>query len=140
MPKAKEKNIRGADISAPLTHIELGGKEYPLKMDLAAMRVAEDVYEIQYRRNDNFADILRGLAAGKLGAIMAILYGGLLSGLAAKGEGSAPNDEPLTWEEFADQFRLTSIPAIRELLMEKVKEALPEADSDTGNPPEAGET
>ena len=130
----KKKNVKGADISAPLDRIELAGKEYPLKMDLAAMRVAEDVYEIQYRRNDNFADILRGLAAGKLGAIMAILYGALLSGIADKDE------EPMTWEEYADKFKLTSIPAIREKLVTAVKEALPEAEGDGENPTEDGET
>lgn len=126
----QKSEVRGADISRPIDRIELGGKEYPLAFDHACMRVAEDVYELQYGRNVNFADILRYLAAGKLGAIMAILYGALLSGAAAHGEEA----EPMTWREYADQFKLTSIQAVRELLMRRVKESLPEAEEEEENP------
>ncbi|MBQ8109550.1 MAG: hypothetical protein IJ124_05245 [Clostridia bacterium] len=129
-----EKDIRGTDISAPLDRIELAGKEYPLRFDLACMRVAEDVYEIQYGRSDNFAQILKSLGAGKLGAVMAILYGALLSGIAAE------KKEPMPWDEYAEKFRLTSVPSVRELLMEKLTDALPRAEGDAGNPPQTGET
>ena len=131
---ADNKEIRGADISAPLDRIELGGMEYPLRFDLACMRVAEDVYEIQYGRSDNFAQIAQALGKGKLGAVMALLYGALLSGIAAE------KGEPMPWGEFAEKFRLTSIPAVRELLMKKLTDALPKAEEDPENPPTAGET
>lgn len=117
-----DNDIRGRDLSRPIDHIELGGENYPVAFDMAAMRVAEDVYELQYGRNLNFADIIRHLAAGKIGAVMAVLYGALLSGAKANG------GKPLTWAEFSEKFRLTSIPGISELLMERVKESLPEAD------------
>ena len=125
-----QNEIRGADISQPTDHLELDGKNYPLAFDLASMRVAEDVYELQYGRNLNFATIVLHLAAGKIGAVMAVLYGALLSGAKAN------NMEPMTWAEFADKFRLTSIPAVKALLMEKVKAALPKAegDDDGANP------
>ena len=126
----ENKEVTGRDISRPTDHLELGGVDYPLAFDLACMRVAEDVYEVQYGRNVNFANIVMYLAAGKLGAIMAILYGALLSGA------KAHKAEPLTWEEFTEKFRLTSIPAVKELLMEKVKEALPKAEGDSENPPQ----
>jgi len=129
-----DKDIRGVDITAPLDRIELAGKEYPLRFDLACMRVAEDVYELQYGRSDNFAQIARAVGQGKLGAVMALLYGALLSGIAAE------KKEPMTWDEFAEKFRLTSIPAVRELLMKKLTDALPKAEEDPENPPEAGET
>lgn len=119
-----QNEIRGADISQPTDHLELDGKTYPLAFDLNSMRVAEDVYELQYGRNLNFATIVLHLAAGKIGAVMAVLYGALLSGAKAN------NMEPMTWAEFADKFRLTSIPAVKALLMEKVKAALPKAESD----------
>ena len=125
-----QNEVRAVDISRPTDHLELDGVDYPLGFDLACMRVAEDVYELQYGRNVNFAAIVMHLAAGKLGAIMAILYGALLSGA------KAHKVEPLTWEEFTEKFRLTSIPAVKELLMEKVKEALPKAEGDSENPPQ----
>lgn len=129
-----DKDVRGVDITAPLDRIELGGKEYPLRFDLACMRVAEDVYEIQYKRNDNFAEIARALGKGKLGAVMALLYGALLSGIAAE------NKDPMTWDEFSEKFRLTSIPAVRELLMKKLTDALPKPEENPENPPTTGET
>ena len=127
------ENVRGADITAPLDRIELAGEEYPLRFDLACMRVAEDVYEIQYGRSDNFAQIARALGKGKLGAVMALLYGALLSGIAAE------KKEPMSWAEFSEKFRLTSIPAVKELLMKKLTDALPKAEEKEENPPKTGE-
>ena len=124
----KSEEVRGRDISRPMDHIELNGVEYPIAFDMASMRVAEDVYELQYGRNLNFADIVRHLMAGKIGAIMAILYGALLSGAKARG------GEPMTWAAFADSFRLTSIPYIRDKLMKNVTEALPKAEGNEANP------
>ena len=98
------------------------------------MRVAEDVYEIQYGRSDNFAQIAQALGKGKLGAVMALLYGALVSGITAE------KKDPMPWDAFAEKFRLTSIPAVRELLMKKLTDALPKAEGDPENPPAAGET
>jgi len=125
----QKENLRGVDISRPMDHIELAGERYPLAFDLASMRVAEDVYELQYGRNLNFADIVRHLAAGKLGAVMAVLYGALLSGSRDNAE-----KEPMTWAEFSDKFKLTSIPGVRELLMKNVQAALPIAEGKAANP------
>lgn len=125
----QKENLRGADISRPMDHIELAGESYPLAFDLASMRVAEDVYELQYGRNLNFADIVRHLAAGKLGAVMAVLYGALLSGSRDNAE-----KEPMTWAEFSEKFKLTSIPGVRELLMKNVQAALPIAEGKAANP------
>lgn len=125
----QKENLRGVDISRPMDHIELAGESYPLAFDLASMRVAEDVYELQYGRNLNFADIVRHLAAGKLGAVMAVLYGALLSGSRDNAE-----KEPMTWAEFSEKFKLTSIPGVRELLMKNVQAALPIAEGKAANP------
>ena len=122
-----ENEIRGADISHPIDHLELDGESFPLAFDMNAMRVAEDVYELQYGRNLNFADIVRHLAAGKIGAVMAVLYGALLSGVKEAG------GKPLTWSEYADKFRLTSIPGIQDMLMRNIRAALPKADASEGN-------
>ena len=125
----QKENLRGVDISRPMDHIELAGESYPLAFDLASMRVAEDVYELQYGRNLNFADIVRHLAAGKLGAVMAVLYGALLSGSRDNAE-----KEPMTWADFSEKFKLTSIPGVRELLMKNVQAALPIAEGKAANP------
>ena len=123
-----ESEIRGVDISRPLDHLEMDGENYPLAFDMNSMRVAEDVYELQYNRIAGFAEIVRHLAAGRIGAIMAVLYGALLSGAAHS------NAEPMTWEQFTGKFTLTSIPGVRDLLMRNVKKALPEVEDGEGNP------
>lgn len=132
MTDKMQNEIRAADITRPTDHLEMDGKTYPLTFDLECMRVAEEVYELQYGRNLNFAIIVLHLAAGKLGAVMAVLYGALLSGARAN------HTEPMTWAEFAEKFRLTSIPAVKDLLLAKVKEALPKAEGegegDSANP------
>ena len=123
------------DISRPIDRLELDGVTYPLAFDNGAMRVAEDVYEIQYRRSLNFAEIVKQLAAGKLGAVMAVLYGALLSGV------KDTTGEPMTWDEFSEKFRLTSVPGVKELLLKNLQRALPKAEGkETENPPQTGET
>ncbi len=124
----KESEIRGVDISRPLDSLEIDGTTYPLAFDMNAMRVAEDVYELQYNRILGFADIIRHLTAGRIGAIMAVLYGALLSGA------KASDATPMTWGEFAEKFKLTSIPSVKEMLLRNVKNALPQVEADEGNP------
>lgn len=120
--------VRGTDISKPLDHLEMDGDTYPLAFDMNAMRVAEDVYEIQYGRVLGFADIIRHLVAGRIGAIMAVLYGALLSG--ARESGVAPMD----WETFVGKFKLSSIPGVKDMLLKNVEKALPKAETGEGNP------
>ena len=128
MTEKMQDEIRGVDITRPLDHLEIDGKEYPLAFDMASMRIAEDVYELQYNRILGFATIARHLAAGRIGAIMAVLYGALGSG-ATTGEA-----EPMTWGEFYDKFKLTSIPAVKDLLLKNLKKALPAVETGEGNP------
>ena len=144
MEQIKNETIMGRDISRPIDHIELDGVEYPLAFDNACMRVAEDVYELQYGRGMmNFADIVRQLGAGKLGAIMAVLYGALLSG-ATTPSGAARHlpqegrqgEGVMTWGEFADKFRLTSIPGVQALLMKNLQQALPKTEGQEGENPQ----
>lgn len=99
----EKQPLRGQDIDAPQDVIELDGKRYPIRFDNTTFRVAEDVYELEYKRNLNFADIAAQLSAAKLGALMAIFYGALVAGGA-----------DMTWTEFSRAFKLTSIPGVRQ--------------------------
>lgn len=76
----EKQPLRGQDIDAPQDVIELDGKMYPIRFDNTTFRVAEDVYELEYKRNLNFVDIAAQLSAAKLGALMAIFYGALVAG------------------------------------------------------------
>ena len=158
MEQIKNETIMGRDISRPIDHIELDGVEYPLAFDNACMRVAEDVYELQYGRGMmNFADIVRQLGAGKLGAIMAVLYGALLSGATTPSgaarhlpqggttpsgaarhlpQGGRQGEGVMTWGEFSDKFRLTSIPGVQALLMKNLQQALPKTEGQEGENPQ----
>lgn len=110
--------LRGQDIDAPQDVIELDGKRYPIRFDNTTFRVAEDVYELEYKRNLNFADIATQLSAAKLGALMAIFYGALVAGGA-----------DMTWTEFSRAFKLTSIPGVRAKLAQGGADALPSAEA-----------
>ena len=113
----QKTEIKGRDISRPVDSMELDGVTYPLAFDTNAMRVAEDVYDLQYHRNDSFLVIVQHLAAGRIGAIMAVLYGALISG-----------GLEISWKEFNSKFKLTDIPGFKDMLMANVRKALPEAD------------
>ena len=115
--KLQKEEIKARDISWPVDSMELEGQTYPLVFDLAAFRIAEDIYELEYGRNLNFGEILMQLAAGKLGAIMAILYAALKSG-----------GLDMDWAGFSDKFKLVDIPGVKEKLMANVRKALPEKD------------
>lgn len=122
----QKSEIKARDISRPMDSMELDGHTYALAFDLNCFRVAEDVYELQYGRNLNFADIVQHLAAGKLGAVMAVLYGALLSG-----------GMSITWKDYYDKFKIINIPGVKEKLLENVRKALPEADGKKADPPTA---
>ena len=130
----QESEIKGRDISAPVDSMELDGVTYALRHDMNSFRIAEDVYELYYGRNVSFGTIALHLAAGRIGAIMAVLYGALASAQVAAGK------VPMTWKEFYAHFKLLNIPGFKEQLLENVKKALPEVDpkaqgaDDSGDP------
>lgn len=115
--KLQKEEIKARDISRPVDSMELDGQTYPLVFDLDAFRIVEDVYELEYGRSLNFGDILLQLAAGKIGAIMAVLFGALKSG-----------GLDMTWAEYKEKFKLGNIPGIEEKLMANVRKAMPEKD------------
>lgn len=123
--KRQKAEIKARDISRPVDSMELDGQSYALAFDLNAFRVAEDVYELQYGRNLNFGDIAQHLATGRIGAIMAVLYGALLSG-----------GLQITWGEFCKKFKLVDIPGVKEKLVDNVRKALPEADEEQKEDPQ----
>lgn len=110
-------NTKARDISHPIDSLEFDGKTYKAVFDLNCFRVAEDVYELYYRRDLNFGEIAKQLASGKIGAVMAVMYGALTSG-----------GQDIPWEEFSSKFRLTDIPGVKEKIIDNVVKALPEVD------------
>ena len=122
----QHEEVKGRDISAPVDTMELGGVTYALRHDLNSFRIAEDVYELYYGRNVSFGTIAQHLAAGRIGAIMAVLYGALKAAQEASGA------QPMTWPVFCAKFKLLDIPGFKENLLENVKKALPEVDGQSG--------
>ena len=113
--------IRGRNLSAPTQMMEFDGEKRRLVFDMNCFRIAEDVYEDQYGRDKNFAEIAMELSKGKLGAIMAVYYAGLVSG-----------GLEITWPNFAAVFKLTDIPGVREQLAQLVADALPDPEDADG--------
>ena len=122
----QKSEIKARDIFKPVDSMELGGETYVLAFDLNCFRVAEDVYELQYGRNEHFGNIVRHLATGRIGAIMAVLYGALVSG-----------GNQITWADFYAKFKLTDIPGVKDQLLSNVRKALPETDGNKANPTKA---
>ena len=61
---------------------------------------------------------MQHLAVGRIGAMMAVFYGGLVSGGLTE----------LQWDEFAKGFRLDAIPGLQERLLAAIRGGLPDAD------------
>lgn len=122
----QKSEVMGRDISAPVDTMELDGVTYALRHDLNSFRIAEDVYELYYGRNVSFGTIAQHLAAGRIGAIMAVLFGALKAAQEASGV------QPMTWPVFYAKFKLLDIPGFKEKLLENVKKALPEVDGQSG--------
>lgn len=112
---ANKQNVRGRDLTAPTQKMEFDGREYTLRFDMNCFRIAEDVYEEQYGKDRNFAEIAIELTKGRLGAVMAVYYAAMISGGAE-----------LAWEEFSEKFRLTDIPGVRDKLTVMLSDALPD--------------
>jgi hypothetical protein len=58
----------------------------------------------------------------RLGALMCLFYGAIRSAGAK-----------LTWEQFVEGFKLTSVPAVREKLAEMISDALPDAEENAAD-------
>ena len=118
---AGNQNVRARDLNAPTAKMVFDGHEYPLRFDMNAFRIAEDIYEEEYGKDKNFAEIALDLTKGRLGAIMAMYYAALRSAGAK-----------ITWVQFQAAFKLTDIPGVKERMTELLADALPDS-SGKGN-------
>lgn len=117
------ENVRGRDLAAPESRMEFDGRMYPLRFDMNAFRIAEDVYADIYHKDKNFAEIAMELTRGRLGAIMAMYYAALASAGAE-----------IEWPGFQARFRLTDIPGVRDRLTELLADSMPDPDpNEKGN-------
>lgn len=111
--------IKGRDIASPVKTITIEDVPHPLVFNNQSARLAEDVYEDQYKRDQNYAEILQDLSRGKYRAVMAVFYGAMVAGGA-----------DISWAEFDEKFKLDSIPGIKETIMAGVVQSLPEPDDE----------
>lgn len=127
MSESKTTPILARDISSAPQELTLDGKTYRLEFNCDTFRIAEEVYEIHFHREMNFADIVEQLTRRKIGAVMAIFYAGLAEGAIMAG-GTA-----MTYNEFVRAFRLDSITGVADVLLEGVSAALPVAEGAEGS-------
>ena len=119
-----KKQPRGRELRAPTQRMEFNGRMYEVRFDMNAFRIAENVFEEYYHQDVNFAEIALRLTRGKLGAIMAVYYAALVSGGA-----------DVSWSDFAQNFKLTDIPGVRDKLTELLADALPDPEPQAGSGP-----
>ena len=113
---------KARDFGPQLLRLTWQGEELELKFNNNAMRIAEDVYDEEYQKQDcSWTRILIDLSKGKAGAVMAVYFAAL--------KATRPQ---ITWQEFSENFQLTDIPEVNEKLAQAVEESLPK--------PEPGET
>ena len=106
---------KGRDFGPQLLRLNWQGDELELKFNNNAMRIAEDVYDEEYKKQDcSWTRILIDLGKGKAGAVMAVYYAAL----------KATRPE-ITWQEFSDKFQLIDIPEVSEKLAQAVEGSLP---------------
>lgn len=106
---------KGRDFGPQLLRLNWQGEELEFKFNNNAMRIAEDVYDEEYEKQDcSWTRILIDLSKGKAGAVMAVYYAAL----------KATRPE-ITWQEFSDKFQLIDIPEVSEKLAQAVEGSLP---------------
>lgn len=111
--------VKGRDVSAPQRHITLDGQTYGLVFNNYAARLAEDIYEEQYGRDEGYAVILQELSRLKHRALMAVVYGAMIAGGAE-----------MTWEEFDEKFKYGALAELTESIRSAVLESLPQGDNE----------
>ena len=106
---------KARDFGPQLLRLTWQGEDLELKFNNNAMRIAEDVYDEEYKKQDcSWTRILIDLGKGKAGAVMAVYYAAL----------KATRPE-ITWQEFSDKFQLIDIPEVSEKLAQAVEGSLP---------------
>lgn len=115
----QKTSLTGRDVSAPEQTVQLGGKDYACRFDMLAFSYAEQAYEQAFDESRNFAELIDMMTHSRLGALMCLFYGAIRSAGAK-----------MTWEAFAEGFKLTSVPAVRERLAEMISDALPDPEAD----------
>lgn len=120
---------RGRDIAAPMSTIEFQGKHIPIKFSNRAARIAEDIYAEEFGCDIGYYAILAEVAVPKHRALMAVLYGAV----AAAGN-------PISWQEFDENFHLTDVPGVAAAIRRGTMDSLPQEDPDDAGNPEATPT
>ena len=118
---SKMDNVRGRELRAPAQTMEFDGEQRKIVFSMETFRIAEDVYEEQYGKDKNFAEIAMDLTKGKIGAVMAVYYAALVVG-----------GLDITWANFAAIFKLTDIPGVKDALIEMTADALPDPEPGEG--------
>lgn len=115
--------VHGRDLDAPVQHLTLGEKQYELRFNNRAARIAEDVYESIYRKPEiGYYAIVDEAAHSKHRALQAIYYGALVAGGTDMG-----------WDEFDALFTLSSIEGVADVIMKALSDSLPPVDDSAPN-------
>lgn len=115
--------VRGRDLDAPEMFITLSGQRYKLRFNNRATRVAEDVYEDVFKKDQGYYLILKEAANFKHRALQAIYYGALIGG-----------GNEMTWEEFDQLFTVSAIDGMSEVIQKALARSLPEGDPKNAKP------
>lgn len=114
----ENKAIRGRDLMAPVKKIRYNGTEMLLKFDNNAFCIAEDVYSEYYHRERGIYQIMQECAIPKQRAIIAVMYGAMVSGGA----------EGVPFDDFFDAFKITDIDSVHEMVYDALMKSMPEPD------------
>lgn len=125
----EKAGVRGRDVAAPIQHVTYQGERYPMKFNNKAARITEDVYEEQYGKDIGYYGVLAEVGIPKHRAIMAMVYGGIVAAGA-----------DVTWEDFEENFKLTSIESVAQAIRKGAVQSLPDEDPDEGKNVEATPT
>lgn len=119
----KEFAIHGRDLDAPVQYLTLNGEKYALKFNNKAARIAEDVYQEIYGKPEiGYYTIVAEAAHSKHRALQAIYYGALVAG-----------GTDMDWDTFDDEFTLSSIDGVADVIMKALSDSLPPVDESAPN-------
>lgn len=114
--------IKGRDVDAPIKYINFKGQRLPLVFNNRSARIAEDIYAEKYGKDIGYYAIIAEMVIPRHRALMALIYAGITACGAQ-----------VTWEDFDDNFRLTDIDGLTQMVRNGIIDSLPEEEDGAKN-------
>lgn len=117
--------VKARDLRAATKYITIGGVRLRMLFNNYAYYLAEDIYDREFGRDIGFEAIIADASAGKIRALLALVYATVKAG---------GNEEKLgTFQYFMENFDLEDMKSISADVIEGISETLPDVEDEGKN-------